>query len=109
MCSSTRGPAREPSLVMCPAKKTGTLRPLAHCKSFRPHSRTCATLPGPEGASWVYKVWMESTIARKGWASSSRARAWSTSVSVTRKTRSPANPSRSERNLIWWGDSSPET
>ena len=49
MCSSTRGPAREPSFVMCPAMSTGTLRCLAHRSRRRPHSRTCTTLPGPEG------------------------------------------------------------
>ena len=80
---------------------------MAQRSSRRPHSRTWTTLPGPDGASWVYKVWIESTMANAGRHSSRRTMIRSTSVSERRKMPSPEMPSRWERNLIWWGDSSP--
>ena len=72
MCSSTRGPAREPSLVTCPTRKTLHPLTLARRISMDAHSRTCETLPGAEAISGRYIVWMESTIITVGESCSMR-------------------------------------
>jgi hypothetical protein len=48
MCSSTRGPARAPSLVTWPTSTMVQPRVLATRVSCAAHSRTCATEPGAE-------------------------------------------------------------
>src|SRR5260363_352127 len=48
ICSSTRGPARLPSLVTCPTMMIVTQDCLASRVSCAAHSRTCATDPGAE-------------------------------------------------------------
>ena len=50
-CSSTRGPARPPSLVTCPTKTIGRSRALASCTRRCAQPRTCATEPGAEFSS----------------------------------------------------------
>lgn len=61
MCSSTRGPARAPSLVTCPTRKTLTPVCLAQRISWEVTSRTWETEPGAEFLPGKYMVWMEST------------------------------------------------
>ena len=71
-CSSTRGPARPPSLVTWPTSTTATPRALASCTRRWAHSRTCTTEPGAEASSGSTTVWMESITTTSGCTASRR-------------------------------------
>ena len=66
MCSSALGPARAPSLVMCPMRRTGTPSRLAKTRSSAAQSRIWLMLPGMESEASLDTVWIESTITTDG-------------------------------------------
>ena len=84
MCSSTLGPAMEPSLFTWPMTKTVTPSPLASCIRAMVHSFTWLTLPGAEVTSPWYRVWMESTMSTSGWSSWTASSRFSRLVSARR-------------------------
>ena len=109
MCSSTFGPAMDPSLFTWPMTNTVIPSPLASCIRVMVHSFTWLTLPGEALTSPLYMVWMESTMSTSGrmaWTASTR---FSKLVSARRYRPSPRTFSRSARSLICRSDSSPET
>ena len=73
-CSSTRGPARPPSLVTWPMSTTAASRCLASCTRRWALSRTCTMEPGEDSSSGSATVWMESMTTSPGPSSSSAAR-----------------------------------
>ena len=81
MCSKTFGPARLPSLLICPIMRTGVPVSLANLRMAALHSLTCVTLPGDDSAASVYIVWIESMIIRSGLRRSAWARICSRCVS----------------------------
>ena len=84
MCSSTRGPAMEPSFVTWPTRKVGTPLRLANAISRPATSRTWVMLPGALPSSGRYMVWMESTTSAVGLSASAAASTRSASVSAKR-------------------------
>src|SRR5205823_4447663 len=107
-CSSTRGPATEPSLVTWPTRIVATPDSFATRNSRPAASRTWATDPGAEPSSEAYSVWTESITQTSG---RSACRVWQTvsnSVSA-RISTAPAPPSRSARSLTCATASSPVT
>ena len=61
MCSSTRGPAKAPSLVTCPTKNRAHPAALAAPASSAAHWRTWPTEPGALLNSSLLRAWMLST------------------------------------------------
>ena len=109
MCSSTLGPAMEPSLFTWPMTKTVTPSPFASCIRAMVHSFTWLTLPGEAVISPWYRVWMESTMSTSGCRVCTASSTLPRSVSESRCIPSPFTFSRSARSLIWRSDSSPDT
>ena len=109
MCSSTLGPAIEPSLFTWPMTKTVIPSPFASCISAMVHSLTWLMLPGAAVTSPWYRVWMESTTSTPGWTVWTASTTFSKLVSERRWSPSPLTRSRSARSLIWRSDSSPDT
>ena len=83
MCSSTLGPASEPSLVTWPTSSSTVLVRLAKRVSAAADSRTCETPPGADDRSSRCMVWMESMISTSGFSRSAVARIVSTLVSAS--------------------------
>ena len=71
-------------------------------------SRIWVMLPGDPWTWALYMVWMESMMARRGFASPSTSVMASRSVSHIKRSRSEISPIRLPRILIWRRDSSPE-
>ena len=109
MCSSTLGPAMEPSLLTWPMTKTVMPSPLASCISAMVQSFTWLTLPAGESSASLYSVWMESTISTSG---RSRRTDSSTSpkfVSEMTNRLGFSTRKRLARSFNWCSDSSPDT
>ena len=117
MCSSTLGPAREPSLLMCPMSRMETPPDLPYLSRLAAHSRICARLPGEDSTPSVWMVCMESMTTRSGCIASICRKICSSEVSHSTDTSAswPSEPSwaagvrRSARSLIWRALSSPLT
>lgn len=109
MCSSSRGPARLPSLVTWPTRKTGVPERLAISISRMADSRTWLTLPGAEVSSALNMVWIESITSTSGRCFSTMASTAVTSISETTNNPGARVPRRWLRSRIWRIDSSPET
>ena len=82
MCSSTRGPASEPSLVTWPTRKMAVPLCLAKRTSRAALSRTWATPPGADCSCSVKMVWIESTTMTLGFSLRAVAMMFSMQVSV---------------------------
>ncbi len=107
-CSSSRGPAICPSLVMCPTRNTAQPVRLANSISTWVQSRTCETLPANDSTSGSHMVWIESTTSTSG--------GWRSSASSTARRFVSGNTisagsacSRCARSLVCAADSSPQT
>ena len=109
MCSSTRGPAIEPSFVTWPTRKTGTSVVFAKAISRPATSRTCDTLPGALPSSGRNSVWIESMASAQGFSLVASSSTRVASVSARTSRCSESTPSRSARSLVCRRDSSPET
>ena len=109
MCSSTLGPAMEPSLFTWPMTKMVSPSPFASCIRAMVHSFTWLMLPGAAVTSPWYRVWMESTMSTSGETACTASMTFSRLVSDRRDSPSPLTWSRSARSLICRSDSSPET
>ena len=77
MCSSTRGPARAPSLVTWPTRTREKPRDLARRISSKLVARTWPTVPGALSMVSSHMVWMESMTTRARSRSASRVAAMS--------------------------------
>ena len=66
MCSNTFGPAKEPSLVICPTRKTGTLFSFANFINSAVHCLIWDTLPAADSTIGDCKVWIESITTNSG-------------------------------------------
>ncbi len=108
-CSSTRGPARPPSLVTWPTSTTLTPRALASATSRWAHPRTWPTDPGADPRSGSWTVWMESTTTTAGARASTWPTMWGSDVSATSHSPGSRTPSRSARSATWRADSSAVT
>jgi hypothetical protein len=108
-CSSTRGPARLPSLVTWPTSTTLTPRALASPTRRWAQPRTWPTVPGAVPRSGSNTVWIESTTTTAG----ARASRWATirgsEVSATSHSDGAVTPRRSARSATWRADSSAVT
>ena len=82
MCSKTRGPASEPSLVTCPTINNAVPLFLAKRVSRAADSRICDTPPGADCKVSVYKVWIESKMATDGRSCAKVSQMRSTQVSA---------------------------
>ena len=107
MCSSTRGPASEPSLVTWPTRISVIPACFAIRVSCAAHSRTCDTDPGADCNCSEYTVWIESTTTTAGLSSSTVAMIRSSEISASSRTPPASSPSRRARNAICGADSSP--
>ena len=107
MCSSTRGPARVPSLVTWPTMITVMPLDLAMWVSCAAHSRTCATEPGADCSASEYIVWIESITATAGFSDFSCAWIFSRLISASRLSAEASSARRFARNAICCADSSP--
>ena len=108
-CSSTRGPAIEPSLVTCPTSTTGSPRSLASPVSATVTARTWVTPPGAPSAVSVDMVCTESTTSSRGATASMWATIADRSDSAARYSASCTAPVRSARRRTCPDDSSPVT
>ena len=108
-CSSTRGPAIEPSLVTWPTMTVVMLRVLATRIRAAATSLTWVTPPGTPSMPDAPIVWMESTTNSVGRTSSMCVRTAPRSVSAARNSSSCTPPVRSARIRTWAADSSPVT
>ncbi len=106
-CSSSRGPAMEPSLVTWPTSSVVMLRRLAAAMMEAATSRTCDTPPALPSTSALLRVWTESTISSRGSIFSTWPRAWPRSVSADRYRESATASIRSARSFTCAADSSP--
>ena len=109
MCSSTRGPASEPSLVTWPTSTIDVPSDLAARVSCAAHSRTCATEPGADVNASENTVWIESITQNFGRSVSIAARIRSSWISASTRTGASRRPSRRARSATCAPDSSPVT
>ena len=108
-CSSTRGPAIDPSLVTWPTIIVVMLRVLATRISAAATSLTWVTPPGTPSMPEAPIVWIESTTSSVGRTSSMWVSTAPRSVSAARNSSSCTPPVRSARSRTWAADSSPVT
>ena len=109
MCSSTLGPAMEPSLFTWPMTNTVTPCPFASCISAMVQSFTCPTPPAGESSSSLYSVWIESTMRMSGCSSATHSSTSPSRVSDNTNRFSLSTCSRSARSFSCRVDSSPDT
>jgi hypothetical protein len=109
MCSSTRGPARAPSLVTWPTSTMQVPLALAARVRWAAHSRTWATEPGAEVSWSEYTVWIESITATSGCCACKVARIFSSWISASTLTWELSSPRRRARKATWAPLSSPLT
>ena len=108
-CSSTRGPAIEPSLVTCPTSTVAMPRALATAMSAAATARICGTPPAAPSLASLEIVCTESTTSRPGRTSSTWVSRAPRSFSAARNRPGCTLPVRSARSRTWAGDSSPVT
>src|SRR5918992_1480878 len=108
-CSSTRGPASDPSFVTWPTRRVAIPRSFATRMTRPATSRTWPTEPGAPLRAGSYRTCTESITHASGRSASSVASTASRSVSATIGTPSAPLPSRSARSFTCAADSSPDT
>ena len=94
MCSSTRGPASEPSLVTWPTRISPKPRLLASRISSNPEDRTWLTEPGALSMVSSHMVWMLSITTRLTSASCSSV--WAMSTTLMRRRELQAGRGQTE-------------
>src|SRR6056297_2528027 len=108
-CSSTRGPARPPSLVTWPTSTIATPRSLASFTSRWAQPRTWPTLPGSDPSPGSDTVWIESITTSSGRIRSMASRMCASEVSACSHRSSRVASSRSARRFTCWALSSAVT
>ena len=108
-CSSTRGPARVPSLVTWPTRTVATADVLATDSSCDAHSRTWVTVPAVDPSSGSRTVWIESTTTTSGSRSAIARSTFGSEVSESSHNPGSSAPRRSARRRTCCADSSADT
>ncbi len=107
-CSTARGPARSPSLVTWPTRRSGTPLDLARRVRRSTQARTWARLPAGWASSGSETDCSESTTTRAGrWRSTAASIASTSGPSSASRWRG-TGPMRAARPLTWVSDSSAE-
>ena len=107
-CSTARGPARSPSLVTWPTRRSGTPVDLAMRVRRSTQVRTWARLPAGWPSSGSETDWSESTTTRAGRCRSTAASIASTSGPSMARRFGGTGPMREARPRTWASDSSAE-